>query len=117
MWILMHHAYQEMRSILARGLSGGSTFRKLGDYKWFMPPALIPSPHVIDLSITRLRQVCFFPRVRQRESGSTDDGNVGAAGNLQQTKSMHHLFISPLIAADDSNAQQLDRWRLQHHEE
>ena len=30
---------------------------------------------------------------------------------------MSNLFIAPLIAADDGNAEDFDRWRLQQHEQ
>ena len=108
----MHHADQEVSSVLIGRFGSGLPFRKLRNYVRFVPPAIIPGAGECDFAISCLPQNGFVTAVHQRKYGSGHDRNIGAANQLQQPQSMRYLFIAPLIPADDGDAQHFHLGRL-----
>src|SRR5262249_14738276 len=55
----------------------------------------------------------FFSGVDERKDGAWVDLNVGVFRELEHSEGVGDLFVAPLIATDDGDAQRLNRGRLQ----
>src|SRR5271163_773199 len=101
-----------MSGVLIGGLGGGQAFRERGNYVRFVPPAIIPGAGELDFSVSGLPQEGFVAAMHKREDGSGNDGDIGAADQLEEAESVSDFFVAPLVSADYGDAQHLHLGRL-----
>src|ERR1700730_15166540 len=98
----------KMRSYFLGGLRGRPPLRKRGHDEGPVPPAIVPSPGVRDLSRTLLPLLRFFVSPNQRKSRAGHYGDVGASDDFEQAQSVRHLFVAPLVSTDHSDSKHLN---------
>ncbi len=108
MRVPVNHPDKEMSGVFVRGFC---RWRSLGHRRDFpgtmdrMLFCIVPRTLVDNLSVKRLpaRDVLFT--VDKGKDGARNNGNVGAADDLEKSQCVLHFFVAPGVAGKDGNAE------------
>src|SRR5436309_3608422 len=124
--ILMHHANNEVGGGFVEWLGVWRTLDQRRDYIRLVIPGpecrrrarrpigkIAPAALIAELAIESFPAFAFFFGVKQRKLSALDNRNVGAPSNFQQPERALGFLFHPLVAADGSDAQDVESIRLE----
>src|ERR1035437_4250873 len=107
-----------MRPVLGQRFGLGATLPHRGNLvRAVAGGALIPCTHVYDVAVEFLPEFGFLLRPQQGKCGAAHDRHFGAAHQFQQAKGVRHLLITPGVAGDHGDPQDVHIWRLKQDED
>jgi len=114
-WIFIDHAHEKVCGVFGGGFCGGRAFWHGRDFVGAVDGVtlgIVPCALVDDFAVERFPLGDVLLAVHQREGGAGEDGNVGAADDLEEAQGVLDFFVAPGIAGKDGDAENVSVRRI-----